>query len=280
MQAELRKPAVSGMFYPSDPAELKQLLQNLESRALLSPGAFDDKILVGGIVPHAGYMYSGVHAIPFFHTVAANPSDFDTIVILNPDHHGQGEDVSLDPHSYWETPLGVAEIDKAFFPLLELETSLLAQQNEHSAEVMVPLLQYYMPGSFKILPVSIRNQTPDIAVQLAGKLAQAADKLGKRILVIASSDFSHFVPAKEGAANDNKVIEKIQALDTKEVYSVIMEHGNSVCGVGPIMTLLAYAQLKASKPRVDILSRGHSGERSSSPSVVHYLTAVVSYNRT
>jgi MEMO1 family protein len=274
METTIRKPAVSGKFYPSDPDKLVNLIEKLQpDRTDYSP--FVNNQILGGIVPHAGYVYSARHAIPFFQLIANISPVPDTIVILCPNHYGYGPPLALDNCTHWQTPLGNVEIDQDFYPLLKTDIAHEAHQVEHSAEVMLPLLQYFIKYPFRILPISMRDQTPAAAQTLARRLQSAGKKLGRKIIVIASSDFSHYVSVEEGNCMDDKVLEKISSLDIEGLFSTICIEDISVCGYGPIMTLIHLANIALNNPEVTILSRGHSGEVTPSQQVVHYISILV-----
>lgn len=272
MSNNIRKPSVAGLFYPEYKGELKDLLENIsfkeKSKIDLS---YASHHIIGGIVPHAAMIYSGYQAFHFFHILKNAKQPIDTVVILNPNHRGVGPGVALDSHSVWGTPLGTINIDDEFYKALDIPVSTAAHDNEHSGEVMVPFLQYYLPESIKIAPVSMFDQSYDSSYNLAQKLINAADKTGKRIVIIASSDFSHFVKPSEGSELDNLVCEKIEELDAEGVYHTVMENNISVCGYGPIMTLIEYSKTKHPKAKTQILHRGHSGEIAPSTRVVNYI---------
>lgn len=269
---KVRKPAVAGKFYPASKEEIYKII----SSALLKEGkkidySLSEKKIIGGIVPHAGYMFSIYEAIYFFEIIKNSNQKFDTIIILNPDHNGTGSSVTLDESDIWETPLGKVAIDKDFYSYLPFPVSRSVHQYEHSAEVMVPLLQYALAYSFRILPVSITKQNYLIASEIANQIVEANKILNKNILIIASSDFSHYVDPKEGARLDKKVIEKILHFQAKEVYTIIKQNNISVCGYAPIMSLMEYATFISSAPKAEVLRIGHSGEVVQSSEVVDYV---------
>jgi MEMO1 family protein len=271
----IRKPAVAGMFYPANPNDLrKQIDLLLESEKGKIKSELALPVIIGGVVPHAGYIYSGYEAIHFFEIVRQSGKQFDTVVILNPDHQGYSPEFATSPADEWETPIGNLAIDKemaAFFPKSEI-----AHREEHSAEVMLPLIQLFFQKQVMILPISIGKPTPETSKRLAKAILDVAEKIGRKILIIASSDFSHYVTPEEGEKLDNLVIEKILALDSDGVYQTIRKFGATVCGYGPIMTLIEISILCSTIPKVDIAVRGHSGKHSHSRSVVDYVTIIFS----
>ena len=123
-----------------------------------------------------------------------------------------------------------------------------------------------------ILPVCIKRQTTDHAIQLARELLIAKNKLSRKVMVIASSDFSHFVTPEKGLRNDQIVLDQIDAKDIVALEDTITTNQISVCGYGPIMTLMAYAAGIDPSYKTTILARGHSGEVYPSRDVVDYIS--------
>ncbi len=272
MSQKIRKPAVAGMFYPAIKNKLKNLIEDIDRQeeANFDPDLEQYKI-IGGIVPHAGYMYSGYQAVHFFKVLKKSEQAIDTVVIINPNHRGMGPGVAVDDNSAWTTPLGDMEVDSEFCRALDIPVSSSAHDNEHSGEVMVPFLQYYLEEPIKIAPISMADQSYETAADLARKIDTAVSETGKKIVIIASNDFSHFVDPNEGYKLDNLVYEKIEQLDAKGVFDTIRKDNISVCGYGPIMTLIEYSNLKFPGTKTSLLRRGNSGDISPSTNVVNYI---------
>lgn len=271
----IRKPAVAGSFYPADPFVLKeQITSLLEIEKVKINESLASPLIIGGVVPHAGYIYSGHEAVHFFELVRLSGILYDTIVILNPDHQGNSPEFATSLQDEWETPLGKLSIDKELakhFPASEI-----AHRNEHSAEVMLPFIQVILNRNITILPISIGFPTPETARKLAKKLLKAKEETNRRILVIASSDFSHYVTPENGAMLDNLALEKVENFDSNGFYQTVKKFGITVCGYGPIMALIEYSLLCSRNPKVDIAIRGNSGKHSSPRSVVDYITLIFS----
>ena len=270
---ETRKAAVAGRFYPSDPDDLREMISELGASGKEGPLPGE---IIGAVVPHAGYIYSGRHAAQFFRLLAGASVRFDTAVIVHPLHAAWGGRPLADAHSEWETPLGPVKVDTRLRELAGLEISAEAHLAEHAGEVMVPFLQYYYPENFMILPVGMRDQTPEEASEIARGLFEGAKKLNRRIIVIASSDFSHYIDPETGYRKDQKVVDRILQMDPPGVYRAIHEHHVSACGYGPIMTLMYFSQQVCEIPEIRVLSRGHSGEVHPSREVVDYITILFS----
>ncbi|MCF8379068.1 MAG: AmmeMemoRadiSam system protein B [Bacteroidales bacterium] len=268
-----RIPAVAGKFYPGTKSELiAQIEQILQKEKPAIQTQLAKKNIFGGIVPHAGYMYSGYQAVHFFEIIRQSETPFETFVIINPNHSGFGAEIALDDNDYWETPLGKAEVDSDLGYQLGFPRSADAHKYEHSGEVMLPLLQYFIPTPFAILPITLTNQNVTNSRIIANRIKEAADTLKRRICVIASSDFTHFETAGKGRMLDEFVVKEILGLNTAGVEQEVKTKNISVCGFGPIMALMEYAKQCTKEPQVTLLKRGHSGEVIPSHEVVDYIS--------
>ena len=269
----VRAPVVSGSFYPGTAKDIHSLIERiLSGEKKKIDYSLAEKNIIGCVVPHAGYVYSAYEAVHFFDLIRKSSVQYDTFVIINPNHTGYGAAIEVDSHDAWSTPLGKVEIDKEFTDQLDLPVDTIAQSQEHSAEVILPFLQKMLSYTFKIVPVSMLRQNPDNALKLAQKIKQARENLDRKIMVIASSDFSHFESPAEGETKDNLVLEQIRALNTHKLYETVIKNRISVCGYGPIMTLIEYSKLMEMDTRSTILARGNSGKTRPSDSVVDYIT--------
>ncbi len=266
-----REPAVAGTFYPANRGAIEKLIYGiLKEESTHIDKELSAKNIFGAIVPHAGYNYSGYEAVHVFEILHRANHSFDTIIILNPNHHGYGPALATDEHDKWKTPLGEITLDKAMIENLEIPRSRIAHQYEHAGEVILPFLQLFLPGDFKIIPISILKQDPEHAMDLAERIKSVSKNTKKKILVIASSDFSHYVAPKIGEKIDKKIIEAILSLDLQKVYSEIFSTDASVCGYGPIMTLMHFANINFANPVARLLKFGNSAKRIPADSVVDY----------
>jgi len=244
---KVRPCSVAGQFYPGDPHHLEQLLAGyLRSRRTID-GVY------GIVAPHAGYPFSGSVAGEAF---AALGQDFSgTFVVIGPSHRGFLTCASAIP---WETPLGIVDADTAFVGELGVGVDEFSHRGEHSLEVQVPFIKFRFPRA-RIAPVMMGDQGPRSATDLAGKITKAREATGREIRIIASSDFSHYIPEEVARRDDLYAIEALATLDTAEFYRRVGERGVSACGYGPIATLcLAAKEMGAT--RAELLAYRTSGD--------------------
>ncbi len=273
-----RYPAVEGRFYPGSKKEIENLIAQIESSDHYPEFNKENITTIGAILPHAGHIYSGYQTVPFFKYLQAERITPETIVILNPNHSGLGAPIALDGHSFWNNSSGTLEIDKELGKLIPYPEDSTAHDHEHSCEVIIPFIQYYLSDSdIKILPISMSSRTAIESEELAISIHEAVKKLNRNVLVIASSDFSHFLTPEEGFQRDQHIIDQIAEKSCKGVERVTLKYNIPACGTGPIMTLMAYAGLVSSKYSTEILARGHSGEVSPSSEVVNYISMIFYY---
>jgi len=243
----VRPCSVAGMFYPRDQRQLEELVSGyLKPRP--PPGG-----VMGVVSPHAGYPYSGAVAGEAFS--ALDPGFSGTFVVVGPSHRGYLTCASAIP---WETPLGIVDVDTAFVGELGIEVDEFSHRGEHSLEVQMPFIRYRFPGA-RVAPVMMGDQSPRSAADLAGRIGKARERTGREIRIVASSDFSHYVPEEVARRDDLYAIEALGNLDTDGFYRRIREKGVSACGYGPIATLcLAGKEMGAS--RGELLTYRTSGD--------------------
>ncbi len=234
---KVREPAVAGQFYPGSEEELLSMLNRFFARKAKA-------IASEVIAPHAGYIYSGQIAAESFKRL----KKAKTIVILCPNHTGLGSEIAVSESEAWLTPLGKVYLDTKLAEQIVEKSSAtfdeLAHISEHSAEVQVPFIQYLFRDS-KILPITIGTDNFDLLIELANALAEASKKT--KFSLVASSDFSHFVPLKFAKQKDLKAIEFIKKLDTEGFYNFVTKNRLSICGYAPITVAMHYCKLKRRK---------------------------------
>lgn len=246
---KMRTCAVSGMFYPREPNHLEQLL----TRFFEGTARFHGTNAKGIVSPHAGYIYSGAVAAKAF--AAIQESFSGTFVIIGPSHRGFLTAASSVP---WETPLGVIDTDTAFIEALGIEVDEFVHAGEHSLEVQVPFVKYRFPRA-RIAPVMMGEQDEESAMDLATRIVTTARSLNRDIRIVASSDFSHYIPEETARDQDLYAIQALETLDTGEFYRRIARRNISACGYGPI-TAMAVACRSMGAAEGRLLGYATSGE--------------------
>lgn len=240
----MRTPAVAGSFYPAEKAKLEAMLKDYLGKAEKEYSPLD---AVGGVCPHAGYMYSGETAAITYASIAGLKKA-ETVVIIGPNHTGRGSLVSISLED-WETPLGISKCDVELAKRIQSNSPIMdfdekAHAYEHSVEVQVPFIQKINPKA-KIVCICMMGQDYESARELGKALAKSLDE--KKHIVIASSDFSHYLPAEEAEKKDKAARGFIETLDTEGFQRALEKFGWSVCGFGPISALMEYAKAKGIK---------------------------------
>jgi len=244
-----RKPAAAGQFYPKDKTQLDQQLNKL-----LKPHHTTTQKPDALICPHAGYAYCGRIMAPAYSLIKGRKTR--TVVILGPNHTGYGMPVSVYPYGKWQTPLGEVPVDEKTAASISNEfwQDSTAHQMEHSIEVQIPFLQKTLEN-FKIVPVCMLDQTQETAEKLGSILAETLDP--KKDMIIASTDFSHYVPAEQARKTDTKALHAIERLDSSTLYN-LSQTELSMCGYGPVITLIEYT--RQNKGKIELVKYGNSGE--------------------
>ena len=238
-----RSPAVAGYFYSRNPQELKF---NLSELIVFKKEKIKAK---GIIVPHAGYMYSGWVAGKVYGSIVPP----DVAIIIGPNHTGLGKDVSIFPGESFITPLGEALVEIELVENLTklvpfLSQDVMAHLHEHSIEVQIPFLQYINP-KIKIVPICLSKMNLEEIIELGKGIAEVIKKHSNRyILIIGSSDFSHYVPHEIAKEKDMMAIKKILELSEEDFLKLVLEERLSICGYNPIaVTINACKNIGAKK---------------------------------
>ena len=242
-QSNIRRPSVCGQFYPADPKELLKLISSFAVKTAQKQEA------IGCVLPHAGYVYSGRVATQTLSGINIK----DTVILLGPNHSGNGPSFSLMPQGYWQTPFGNVEIDSQVANLFlsgskYLKADNFAHVDEHSLEVELPILQYFKK-SFKFVPITIKTDELNVLKLVAEELAEAISKnnLISSTMFIASSDMTHYEPQKSAEKKDALAIEAITALDEDKLERVVKQLSISMCGFAPVAVLLRAARILGAK---------------------------------
>lgn len=282
-ELNLRQPAVAGSFYASD---LKSLNTQIENSFLhkIGPGEIPLAIskrkrnIIGLVSPHAGYMYSGPVAANGFYKIALDGKP-DTIIILGPNHQGFGENISIMVEGKWKTPLGELEIDTDIAENILKNSKIIkidnkAHQYEHSIEVQLPFIQYIFGKNIKFVPICMTRQDINTDIEIAQSICSSVSD--KNILIIASSDFTHYEPQEYAKNVDKQAINAILEFNPKKLYDMIYHQNLTMCGPGPITVMLIVCKTLGAK-KVELLKYATSGDVSGMyDQVVGYASLMVS----
>jgi AmmeMemoRadiSam system protein B len=250
----IRPPAVAGTFYEGSAERLRQ---QVATCIAANPAPAARERFIGGVVPHAGLMYSG-HVAAAFYIAAELPRRF---IILCPNHTGFGHFAAINSEGAWRTPLGDATIDAPLARALMQRTKLLAEDSraharEHSLEVQLPFLQQIV-GDFTFVPICLGAHRYDYCEEIGSAIADVigAEDVG----ILASSDLNHYEDQKSTLRKDQLAIDQVLALDPQELWRVVDEFDVSMCGFIPTTTmLLAAKRLGATSAR--LLKHATSGD--------------------
>jgi AmmeMemoRadiSam system protein B len=233
----MRKAVVAGQFYPG----IKEKLEK-EIRKYVKPGSERNNAIKAAIVPHAGYLFSGRCAGKVYSSLPWA----ETYVILGVNHRAIGEDIAVSLEDF-ETPFGIVENDvqlgEEILRQLGIHDSEEAHESEHSIEVQLPFLQLTQK-QFHIVPILLKNYTLETCKKLAKIIVDSSFGLRRKIIVIASSDFTHTGPAYDFSGDikaDKEAIDKILAFDTEGFMSLAEK--TTICGAGAIAAAIESAKL-------------------------------------
>ncbi|MBC7112647.1 MAG: AmmeMemoRadiSam system protein B [Candidatus Methanomethyliales bacterium] len=252
-----RRPSVAGSFYESSADAIRNqmiwcFLHRIGPRSLPTGIESTERRILALVSPHAGYIYSGPVAAHGYYQLSKEPVP-EVIVIIGPNHTGMGAGISVWGEGTWSTPLGRVPVDADIAEDLAnkgiVEIDQEAHLYEHSIEVQLPFLQFiYQNKEFKILPICMMLQDYMTSLELGNALAESLK--GKSSLIVASTDFSHYVPYSEAYRKDSLVSECIVKMDAKALSETVIRENVSMCGPGPVMaTIVAAKRLGAKECR-------------------------------
>lgn len=244
LQQRIRPPAVAGMFYPADPAQLTRDLDVMLARVSTQPSV--PKAI---IAPHAGYIYSGPVAATVYAELRPARETITRVVLLGPTHRVAVRGLALPDADGFATPLGTVEIDAQAAAELrhlpQVMVSAPAHALEHSLEVHLPFLQKVL-AHFRLVPLAVGHAS-------AEQVAQVLDLLwgGAETLIVISSDLSHYLPYGEAQVTDRRTCESILRLSTSITH-------DQACGATPVSGLALAAQRRGLASR--LLDLRNSGD--------------------
>lgn len=268
---KIRDSIVAGSFYPNDPYVLKMQVEDYLNNA----NFLDINNIKALICPHAGYIYSGQVAAYSYKQIINKK--YDSIIIISPSHSEFFDYVSIFDGDAYSTPLGRVNVDKKRSKLLTESSPYIrfsdkGHNDEHSIEVQLPFLQQIF-GEFDFIPVVIGSQTRQ-NIHGIGKAIGEAFK-GENVLVIASTDLSHYHPYGEAVILDKQVEKLVEKFDIDDLEEEFLKSNIEMCGGGPVAAAMIAAKILGANKALILkyLNSGDvSGERKA---VVGYLAAAL-----
>ncbi|MDP8263604.1 MAG: AmmeMemoRadiSam system protein B [Candidatus Ancaeobacter aquaticus] len=265
-----RLPAVAGQFYPDTEKLLK-----IEIEKYIDPKK-DKSNVIGVMSPHAGYMCSGMVAGQLFSEIHVP----DTVIILGPNHRGLGSDYAIMSEGQWQTPLGTVDIDQTLAYKIREKCSYIkededAHRHEHSLEVQVPFLQY-VKKDVRIVPICIGGYDEEVFECVGKCIAESIKETESKVLIIASSDMTHYESAEAAKEKDEMALQAILKLDEKKMLHTVSDYNITMCGYAPTAIMLIAAKELGAK-KAHLVSYMNSGDAIGDySSVVGYAGVTVS----
>ena len=269
---KIRPPSVAGMFYPEKKIDLDQEVAMVleESKDYNIPGE-----IVSIVVPHAGYMYSGGVAARAYRQMLNQ--EVDIVVVIAPSHREYFREISVFNGYAYSTPLGTLPVDKELVQkLVDTNPEIILSEKghrfeEHALEVQLPFLQKVFEN-FRFIPIVMGEHTRENINTLAQGLFQVFRN--EKVLIVASTDLSHFYNNEEASTLDQVVIDDIKNFDEEKLYQDLHSGKCEMCGGGPAMAAMKASKLLGAKKSEVLLYRNSGDITGDLSEVVGYLSAV------
>ena len=282
LTTDVRLPTVAGSFYPASPGALTAKLQGFinDAKIPLIKGE-----LIGIIVPHAGYDYSGHVAANAFKLLEGKT--FDTVILIGLAHRYPVRGAALYAHGAFRTPLGDIQVDEELATkILEMDGSLshlpAAHEQEHSIEVQLPFLQI-MLSDFLIVPILLQDDSPRNINVLSKAITSAIDK--RSVLIVGTTDLCHYPEYSEAVKSDSVIIEAVTHFDTDYLRNTMNDYMDKykvanlhcmMCSTGAIYTTMEITKALGCD-RITLLKAANSGDvlLGAHDQVVGYMAAAI-----
>jgi MEMO1 family protein len=269
--SRLRRSVIAGSWYPGDPSVLRRDIAVYLSRV---PDLNIQGDVKGIVAPHAGYIYSGQVAAYAYKAVQGRT--YDTVILIGPSHRVAFSGASIYTHGAYETPLGEIPVDESLAGLIKEQSKIVsdlpaAHVQEHSLEIQLPFLQVVL-GDFYLVPIVMGDQNRKVCEELADDIYRASKD--RNVLIVGSSDLSHFHEYKKAKQLDGIVLEYIQKYDSEGLLEALASDKAEACGGGPTaVTMMVSKQRGALHSK--ILNYANSGDVTGDKgSVVGYASSV------
>ncbi|VAX25757.1 Candidate phosphomevalonate decarboxylase; COG1355, Predicted dioxygenase [hydrothermal vent metagenome] len=264
-----RKARVAGYFYPATRDEIEETISGFgEPKGMGRPA-------LGLVSPHAGYIYSGPVAAKVYSRVKVTGA----VIMIGPNHGSNPAFTSPPPVAImasgeWELPSGNLSIESGLAEFLMEESTMIvdspeAHADEHSLEVQAPFLTHYY-GDVTIVPILLARVSDESILTLAEEIYRGIKRYGGSVTLLASTDFSHYVPHDFAKSQDRKAIDRIIALDGEGLLEVVRMENISMCGAQPTAAVMEVCK-KMGATKAELVAYQTSGDAS------HDYTSVVGY---
>ncbi len=282
---DVRPSPIAGMWYPGTESHLRAELASYFAAYPpqdLAEADVEDDGLIALVVPHAGYRYSGATAAAAFQ--ALRGKNYQKVIIVSPSHRAYTNPLIISGHDVYETPLGLVPVDHQSLNRLSIllqEDKLSLQtvrfDQEHALEIELPFLQYTLKGDFQILPVMMLDQREKTARALAKALFALIQgfELSEKVLLLASTDLSHFHHQRVASELDGAFIKALQSGDARQLYLASESGKTEACGLGPTATILELSKMLGANTVIITDYRDSSYASGDKSSVVGYVSAII-----
>jgi len=277
-----RPATVAGAFYPDSPDKLRSWIQEYLDKGKTSG---DNRKIIGLIAPHAGYVYSGWIAGQAYKQVEGR--EYDAVIVIAPSHAKAFRGSAIFDGDAYTTPLGEAMVDHELVKEIGSVNDMvgisrdghgwIGERSEHSLEVQIPFIQVVLPG-IKIIPIVMGTQDFESADALMKAIVSAVKKLNKNVLIVASSDLSHFHEAEIAKTMDEKIVNAFAKFDYFRLALNAFTRKWEACGGGPIVVaMMAAEQFGANKAEPLIYSNSSDSPyiKGDSKKVVGYFSGIL-----
>lgn len=271
---KVRYAQYAGSFYAGSRESLRRQIEECFMHRF-GPGVLPklaeggDRRIIGLVCPHAGYMYSGPVAANAYYKLALD-GPVETFIILGPNHQGIGSGVAIMDRGVWRTPLGDVEVDTEIAREILRRSEIIdvddsAHAYEHSIEVQLPFLQYIYGERLKFVPICFLMQDLETAREVGRALAEALK--GRNVVIISSTDWTHYEPHERAQRKDMEAIGAVLQLNEVLLYSILESRNVTACGYGPVVALITAAKGLGARG-AELLSYKTSGDITGDKSAV------------
>lgn len=273
----MRKPSHAGTFYPGEKRSLEKMVDGFLGE--VTPVDIQGRVILA-IVPHAGYIYSGPVAAHVYRLIKdISPK---RIILLGPSHYYPLDGPTLYGEGSFSTPLGEVPINASLTNKIkkrcpQVKVSQEAHRLEHSLEVQLPFLQKTL-SKFEIVPILVPPHSDSWEEEVLARVLAELLKEDKELIVLASSDLSHFHPYEEARKMDGETVRLIKEMSLNQLGEGVLAGKNELCGDGGVLTGLLAVRYYGDR-EVKVLSLANSGDTQGDKSRVVGYTAVVFYNK-